>query len=335
MKRIFAAAFMLILIIVFTACGGDVATQASVEASAPTEETAEPEPSGVKIGFSLAGEGAFYDQLAADIENECAALGYAPLISSADTAEKQQEDIESMISQDVAVITIDPVDIDALEVVLAECQTNGVHVISAIDSINGVFDTLISPNYTTIGEKAGELAASLLGETGGGCMMLCTEYDSFTMQLISDGFNSVIDGDDKVTLVSEQFCGQDENEAYEAVKAELEKGGGVDFIFAQNEALGKGAYRAVDEQDSDASLVVIDGDMGTIELVSSGEIHAAIFFGPNELAHKAVFYADNIIKTEAYEAPKFVELGVEVATKENASGYVAGNESYAGTTEQD
>ncbi len=328
MKRFFTAGLMLILIMIFTGCGGEVATQAQADASGSKAGSTQGE-SGMKIGFSLAGEGAFIEQLIADIESECSSYGYSSVIITADTAEKQQLDIEDMLSQDVSVIMIDPVDVDALETVLAECEINKTRVINAIDSINGVVNTLVSPNFITIGEKAGQLAVSLLANAGGGCMMLKTKFDSFSMQLMTDGFISAIGEESNVTIKSEQFCGEDEEKAYEATKAELSKGSSVDYIFAQDAALGRGALRAAGEAGSDVKIVVVGGDMDIVESVSSGDIYTAVFFGPNELAHEAVLIADNYVKDPSYEPPEFVELTVETITEENASDYLSETALYA------
>ncbi len=73
-----------------------------------------------KIGVSLAGEGAFYDQLTLDITAECTALGYEADIAVALTSEEQIQQLYTMISTSVDVIVIDSV---AALVPRAEIQT--------------------------------------------------------------------------------------------------------------------------------------------------------------------------------------------------------------------
>lgn len=337
MKRLVSILMIIFIVLLFSACGGKTAEQSETAVPVPTtdysaalnEQDEQDDISNLKIGFSLAGGGAFYDQLVINIEKECSALNYEAQINIADSAEQQEQDLESMLRAGVAVIILDPVNVDLLELILAECETQSVPVINIINSINGLVSTLISPDYLSIGKLAGQSAIDILGEAGGGCMMLKTDYDSFTMQLLSDGFNSSIDGNANVSLISEQFCGNDEEQAYVLTKAELLSEKTISFIFAQSDVLASGALRAIDETDKDVSLVVYGADMDIIESVISGNVHAAIFFGPAELASSAVYFADRFVKDDEYLPPQYKELIVEVAELENAEGYFVSGEAYA------
>jgi ABC-type sugar transport system substrate-binding protein len=226
------------------------------------------------------------------------------------------------------VIVIDPVDVDSLEMVIAECATNNADVINMIEPINGYVSTLISPNFKAIGESAGEYASELLADSGGNCMILKTEYGSLNMQLMSDGFEAGIDGEDDISVVSDPFCGSDEELAYSTVKAELASND-IDFIFAQNSALAKGAVKAVDESGKDVKIVAFGGDMDIINAVSQGEIYASIFFGPGALAREAVSNADNFIKSDSYVPPQYVELSKVTVKQADAAGYYKEGEDHA------
>lgn len=323
MKKLTIFILMLITAVTTSACG-DVPTQAQVtptdSAAPPTASVTVSEVPKIDIGFSLAGEDALSKQLAADIQSECSSLGYTAQISTAATAEQQQKDIQSMLAGRASVIVIDPVDVDALETVLAECEIGNAKVINIIDPINGYVSTLISPNYKTIGEKAGQYAAEVLGATGGGCMLLNTSYDSFTMQLMSDGFNAALEGQANITVASEQFCGADEELAYSTVKSELASKD-IKFVFAQSSPLAKGAIRAIEESGKDIKLVAFSGDMDIISAVSSGKAYAAIFFGPAALARQAVSNADSIIKSDSYAPPQYTELTIITVKQADAAGY--------------
>ena len=329
MKRLGILALALIAAIVFCACGGN-----AVDASADlTSDTALEDDSAdtaiyPKIGFSLAGTEGFYEQLVLDIEEACASLDYDIQIECADSAAQQQDDIESLLSAGVVVIVLDPVDVDALETVLSECETQDVAVINIIDQVNGLVSSLISPNYSDIGEAAGEYAVDLFGEEGGGCMMLKTDYDSFIMQWMSDGFKAAINEDSDDIPVLEYYCGSDQDQAYEDTAEALESAE-IDFIFAQNAALGRSAVQAVNEAGSDAVIVVCGGDMDIIASVEAGDIYAAIFFSPSEIAEEAVYYADKLTQGTTYEPPEYVEVDYETVTADNAADYYIEDAAYA------
>ncbi|MDD5016491.1 MAG: sugar ABC transporter substrate-binding protein [Eubacteriales bacterium] len=321
MKRLVNSALILFVLILFCACGGQAAQTSASATPLPTYE--ENDANGISsrtiIGFSLAGENAFYQQLVLDIEDECISMNYDSQIEVAASAAEQQQDIGTLLSAGVSVIVIDPVDVDALETVLSECETLDVPVINIIDQVNGLVSMLILANYGDMGAAAGQYAIDLFGE-GGGCLMLKTDYDSFVMQWMSDGFNTAIGEDSDVSLVSEKFCGDDEDQAY-SLTGEALKNDDVDFIFAQSPALARGAMRAIDESGKDIKLVVCGADMDIIESVEAGDIYAAIFFGPGELAKQTVYYADKFIKDNTYESPQYAELVVEAVVSGNAADY--------------
>lgn len=337
MRKFIVSILILIMVFALGACAGQEVEKPESTPTPIMEDPASMEDdeggdqfSKIQIGFSLAGEDAFYDQLKLDIQKECEVMNYQPNIQTAKTAEQQIQQIHDMLSKGVAVIVLDPVDVDSLESVLAECETQHVPVVNVIDSINGIVSMLISPDFISIGKSAGRDAVELFGESTGACMMLKTTYDSLNMQLMTDGFNQAIAKDKDVSLVSEQYVGDDEESAYNAVKAELAKQDlNINFIFAQSDVLGKGALRAIKEANKDVKLVVYGGDMSIIDAAVKGDVHSAIFFGPAALAKDAVFIADRFIKNENYEPPQFEELRIEAAQGDDASQYYNENAVYA------
>lgn len=319
MKRIIAIA--LVLALAAAGCGTQVQDQTTPTATSSVVPTAE--APAADIGFCLAGNDAFYTQLKLDIQSECAALGYTGEIKTADTAEQQKEDIASLLALNVSVIVIDPVDVDSLETSLAECETQGVHVIDIIDSINGTTSMLIAPDYLSAGETAAEHANELL--SAGKCLELMTSYDSFVMQLMSDGFAEALDSD---IAIEQAYCGDDQQAACDAVKVSL-TAGDTGLIFAQNAVLALGAIQAIAEVGIDVPLIVFDGSMETLTSVAAGDIDAAIFFGPADLAHRAVVHAQQMILNDAYAPPQYVELTVEAIDADNVSQYQTDSASYA------
>lgn len=312
----------------FSACGSQPVAVSVTPSQTPAAVDDVEQPAGPPIGISLAGEGGFYEQLTADFSAACTSMGYEVSIVSAGSSEQQQRDIESFLSGGASAIVIDPVDADALETVLAECETEGVPVINIMDSINGAVSTLISPDYSEIGKIAGERAMTLYGEAGGACLELKTDVDSFIMQLMSDGFLNAIKDSEKVTLAAEDFCGNDEEKAYESVKKAL-GAGSVSFIFAQSAELARGAIRAIEESGKTVSLVVFGGDQTIMEAVSSGTVDTALFLNTAQIAQLAIADADGFIKNPAHVPAQYQKLDVYTAAADNASEVYAAGSPYA------
>ena len=326
MRRLGLLMFALVLALAFSACGGSSVSQTGPSPSATqtaniNQVDDQPEEV-VQMGFSIAGEGAFFDQLETDIEEACAAKGYSFSLMRPKTALEQVNDITEMLASGISVLVIGPADVDALETALAECESDGVPVINIIDSINGKVSTLVSPDYTQVGAAAAERANSLFGETGVQCLELKSNYDSFVMQLLSDGFAGKLTEDSKVTLASEQYCGDDEEQAYQAAKTELQSGDkNIGFIFVQSSPLARGALRAIEETGSAAKLVAFTGDMDIISAVASGSMDAAIFMGPKQLAGVAVDNAGQYLSNPSFIPESFIQLNLDVVTADNAAEY--------------
>jgi ABC-type sugar transport system substrate-binding protein len=336
MKKLFVTVLVIVLMFVIAACGQgapeevealEAPTTIAIEKPTPTVFVNEADVP-KRIGVSLAGEGAFYDQLAVDIADECNALGYEADIKVASSAQEQSEQLFTMISAEVDIVIIDAMDVDSLETVLSEFETQKVPVINIIDSINGLVSTLITPDFLSIGKSAGRDAVELFGRSGVGCMMIKGDYDSFSMQLMTDGFMEEISKDKDVLLVSEEYCGEDEQKAYEAARRAIASEE-IGFIFAQSDTLGLGALRAVEELDSDITLVVFGGDMKLIEAAVAGKVHSAIFFGTKELAKQAIYVADRFAKNETYTPPPYIELKIEAAQQADAQRYYIEDNVYA------
>ncbi len=312
MRKIVAIALMLTIMTAMAGCGAKEQTAETPAAATPAPT---PTPKTTDIGFCLANSGPFSAQLKSDIEAECAALGCQVEIIVCDTAQQQQDSIASLLLLSAAVIVIEPVDVDALDEVLKQCETQGVRVINLVDAINGKTDMLISPDYTRAGEAAAACANRLLPQ--GNCLALKLSVDSFVMQMLSDGFAAELGSG---ITTAEAYCGDDEESAYNAVKAALQQGS-AGLIFAQSAALAKGAMRVAGETGGDVPLVVFGGDMETVASIASGEADAAVFFGPAETAKQAVYYADQMMKDSAFVAPQYVELTLETIDADNAAEY--------------
>lgn len=278
----------------------------------------------IQIGFSLAGEGDFYNQLKIDIEQLCERLNYKVSVLTAASAEQQQRDIKSMISLGAQVIIIDPVNGDMLESVLAECESDDVHVVGILREINANYSTLISAEYRAIGEAAADRAAMLFSEQEepARCLILRSDFRSCASQLLSDGFTGVVSANDKLILVSETLVDNDEEEAYKEAKSKINSEG-VNFIFSHDASLARGALRAVKESGKQVHIVVFGGEMDLIKSVASGEIEMAIFIGTKELAEYSIGVANEFINSVTYEPVPYIGLTINTVTSENAAGYIS------------
>ncbi len=338
MKRLIVFTLVLVLAFSMTACSK--AQQEDTMISPDTVKLQTEQPSADagmdeveatnKIGFALAGDNSFTQQFEVDINAECSALGYEAVVSKALTAEEQNTQIRTMISDNVNVIVMQPVDVDELEAILDECDRQGIPVIDIVESINGLVSALITPDYLAIGKSAGRDAVELFGDSGGQCMIIKTKVDSFSMQLMTDGFLEEINKDKDVTLVGDEYCGNDEEKAYEAAKSAI-TGRDVDFIFAQSDVLAKGALRAIEDRNSDIKLVAFGGDMELISAAVDGKIHSCIFFGPKKLAEETMYIADRFMKNPAYLPEQYVEVRIEAAQEDEAAQYYVDGGLYAQT----
>lgn len=335
MKRILIFILAAVLVVSFAAgCSAketEAVPSASPEAAATPEPTPEPtaEPLPI-IGVSLAYESVFNTAFTEKATELAKSAGYdlKVLIAEGD-AEKQLSDIETLVADDAKAIILEPANIDALMYTLDDCQVAGIKVINILEPANGIVDCLIAPDYSEIGKKAARLLDEAAREKKiekHNAYLLEGAVDSFTMQLIHDGFITQAEELDHLTAAGAAHFSADEVTALTNLKKT--ETDAANAIFAQKSEMAKAFLNSYTSEGAH-SIVSVGGDKELLELVKNKRLYASVFYGPKELAEKAMEQAIACANSDSYDPPEYIELSLGVASESTVDNYISQEGNYA------
>ncbi|MBQ4061602.1 MAG: substrate-binding domain-containing protein [Christensenellaceae bacterium] len=316
MKRLFIIIAVLIMMFSFAACSSAKVVMFVPQDASQSDSDAVYEDA---IGFiATSGEGveqAFFEAANKYAKNS----GYELIAKYSLNALQQADDILLMLEEGVGSVIIIPADPDALGTAAEECNAAGVQLINLLDPINARVSTLICPDYSLIGIKGARLAKEAKKDRRLDKLniyLLETDFDSFTMQLIHDGFVSELGEDGKLLGVS-HFSQEDLNldDPFGEIREDISK---ATVIFAFNEKL---AELAMAENPS-AAVICCGASKETLEKVSDKSFYASVFYGADEMAKNAVEHAVACAKDSAYVPPEYIELSVGVASESSVENYI-------------
>ena len=124
------------------------------------------------------------------------------MVDAGDDAAKQTSDIEDLISKNISVLIVNPVDSDAVAPAVKDAVSRGIKVISVDRGVNGVdVDCAIASDNVEGAKMATEYMVSLLGENAKVAELEGVSGASATIER-GKGFHLV--ADKKLNVVSKQ-----------------------------------------------------------------------------------------------------------------------------------
>lgn len=189
-------------------------------------------------------------------------------------SQKQIDDIKKMIKQGIDLLIVSPNNAAILTSTVVEAYRK-IPVIVLDRAIDGHDYTLfIGPDNKGIGMQAGRLVAEMLGKEGGKIIEIQGLYGSPPVRDRSEGFRQVISEYPNIRIVRTIFADWLRDRAEDRLLEILKEEPDVDVIFAQNDPMAYGAYKAARELGlDDIRFVGIDGLLGGeggLELVRQG-----------------------------------------------------------------
>ncbi len=254
-----------------------------------------------------------------EIEAEAARFKNLRIVftDAADSGNRQIQDVEKLLESGIDLLIISPIDTALLTPEITEAYSR-IPVILLDRSVEGYDYTLfIGPDNQLIGKQAGQYVTGLLGGKGGRVVEIRGRTGSPPVTDRSIGFREAISHAGNITIVGTISADWLRDKAEDELTAWLRDNPPVDVIFAQNDAMAYGAYRAAQKLGiKGITFVGIDGlpgPEGGIEMVKSGAF-AATFTCPTG-GKEAVIYAMDILRREE-GIPKKMILRTSLLTRE-------------------
>jgi ABC-type sugar transport system substrate-binding protein len=238
---------------------------------------------------------------------------------AADSSDRQIQDVKKLLDSGIDLLIISPTDAEALTPVVANAYNEHHTPVILLDrSVIGYdYSLFIGPDNRLIGKEVGQYVAELLGGKGGNVMELLGRAGSPPVTDRILGFREAISHAKNIRIVGTINADWLRDKAEDELTAWLRTRPTVDVIFAQNDDMAFGAYRAAKRLGiTGIKLVGIDGlpgSEGGIEMVKNG-IFSATFTCPTG-GREAVIYAMDVLH-RAEGIPKKMILRTTLLTKE-------------------
>jgi ribose transport system substrate-binding protein len=330
-------AFVIVLTMVFAIAGcaaAPVATEAPAAATAAPVVTDAPVATDapakeITIGFiPMTLENEYFITMVNAAKQEAEKMGVTLIVqagTSHGSAEEQLQIVETMITNKVDAICIVPSSSESLMPALKMAEEAGIPVINLDTKLdadlvasNGLkVVPFIGTNNYDGAKIAGEYALTLTSGTGKVAILtgIAGQQNAADRR---NGFFDVVDG--KLTVVAEQSADWEVEKGYNAAQNIITANPEIVMIFAGNDNMALGAYRAAKEAGKDIKVIGYDAVSDALTSIKNGEMLGTIAQFPAEMGIQGVDAAINLINGGTMPDETFTKT--ELITKDNVDDFM-------------
>lgn len=233
------------------------------------------------------------------------------IADAGDDSAKQQNDIEDLISKNVSVLIVNPVDSDAVAPAVQNAISKGIRVISVDRVVNGVeVDCQIASDNVAGAKMATEYLIEQIGEGAKVAELQGVPGASATIDR-GAGFHEA--ADETLDVVASQSANFDRAEGMAVMENVLQSDGSIQGVFAHNDEMALGALQAIAATGKDIKVVGFDATDDAVNEVQSGRMLATVAQKPELMGETAILTAIRLIAGE--EVEKSLPVEVELITK--------------------
>lgn len=233
------------------------------------------------------------------------------VIDAGDDAAKQASDIEDLISRNVGVLIVNPVDSDAVAPAVESAISSGVKVISVDRVVNGVeVDSQIASDNVAGAKMATEYLKELIGDGAKVAELQGVPGASATIDR-GTGFHQV--ADTAFNVVSSQTANFNRAEGMTVMENILQADRTIQGVFAHNDEMALGAIEAITASGLDIQVVGFDATDDAVASVEAGTMAATVAQKPDMMGKTAIETAVKLMAGETVE--KSIPVEVELIKK--------------------
>lgn len=234
------------------------------------------------------------------------------------SSSQQEKDVKNLLEYGVDLLIVSLDDPVALTPAISEAYSK-IPVIVMGRGVTGYDYTLyIGTDNEMIGKKAGEFALETLGPNEATIVEVQGIAGAPSVEERSEGFHEAIKEAEHVQIIKTFNADWQRDKAEDMLTAWLESHRDVDLVFAHNEAMALGAYRAAQNLGlKQLNIIGIDGvnsENGSYHLISDNQL-TGTFTSPTG-GKEAVNYALDILNKEK-GIPKKVILRSQKITSQS------------------
>jgi ribose transport system substrate-binding protein len=294
---------------------------AAVFAAAALTSTSAANAKGLKIGFSqVTLQSPFYVQLKEGAQAAAKANGDELIFLDANgDVNKQNNDIQDLLTRKVNVLIVNPVNPDAVAPSLDAASRAHVPVITVDRAAHGSVAAYIGRDNVKMGELSGKALVAALkkkGVTSGKIVEIQGDAGGTVMQDRRKGFHNAFNGTG-FKVVEGPYSEYIRANAVTAMQDLLQANADLKAVVAHNDDMALGAMQVLQEANRKDVLVAgIDGLSEALNAIESGNQYVATALNdPRYLGDITIQTAEQVAAGK--KVPSFVDAGTEVVTKDN------------------
>ena len=228
------------------------------------------------------------------------------VVDAGDDAAKQTSDIEDLVSRNVGVLIVNPVDSDAVAPAVKSAMSQGIKVIAVDRGVNGVdVDCQIASDNVAGARMATEYLMGLVGEGAKVAELQGVPGASATIDR-GAGFHQV--ADQSLQVAASQTANFNRAEGMTVMENILQSDGTIKGVFAHNDEMALGAVEAVAASGKDIKIVGFDATDDAQKAVKDGKMAATVAQKPDKMGETAIGTAVKIMAGETVEKSIPVEV---------------------------
>lgn len=312
MKNVLALVMASVMAFAMVGCGSAVSvdgetkkTETETAAEGEAEAAAEETGNG-SIGLAVSTlNNPFFVTLSEGAEAKAEELGVDLIVVDAgDDAAKQTSNVEDLISKNISVLIINPVDSDAAAPAVKDAIAAGIKVISVDRVVNGVdVDCAIASDNVAGAEAATQYLLELVGEGAKVAELQGTTGASATIDR-GAGFHNV--ADESLDVVASQTANFNRADGMTVMENMLQANPDIVGVFAHNDEMALGAVEAIG--DKDIVVIGFDATDDAVAAVGAGTMAATVAQQPDLMGATAVETAIALMNGETVEKTLPVEV---------------------------
>lgn len=215
----------------------------------------------------------------------------------------QINQIKFLMTQKIDVLVVVAHDSDALTPIIMQAKKQGIKVIAYDRPVNNAnVDLYISFDNTKVGELMADCLKSKVPK--GNYIIINGSKEDYNTHYVNEGFKRHIAGEIEnghIKIISEVWASSwKEEEAYNCVEKEIQKGQDIDAIMCGNDTLAEAAIKALSERRLAGLVYVVgqDADLSGCQSIVEGTQTMTVYKPITILAREAAEYAMRLAKGE-------------------------------------
>ena len=326
MKKLLSIILVLSLILAMAACGGSSDTSEQTSESKDvlsSEASTKPKEAGEKIVlgmtlYSLKNE--FTVRLANAATAKAEELGAEIKIYDGNYDPSTQiSQIETMISDGVDGIILNPQDIQALAVGVDKAVEAGIPVVGVNTRVESdKLTSYVGSEDVYAGELEMQYIVDLIGDTGNIVIIEGPLGQSAQIER-RQGIQNVLDKYPNINVLAEKTANWSRSEAMTIMENWLQAFDQIDAVVAENDEMALGARQAIEAKGLDVPAIGVDGITDALNAVEKGSMVASVFQDGAGQGSEAVEVLIKHINGEEVKPEYWIDF--ELVTKDNVEEF--------------